>query len=74
MDNYYRPIQARFAALLSRNGNSEAAAANVDAEGNEIALYERNSAFVSYGDYVASRTADQPRERFEDMTTVLGVS
>ena len=58
LDNYYRPMQARFAAFLSRNENSEAAAAIVAAEQHEIALYERNSAFVSYGYYVARRTAD----------------
>ena len=58
LDNYYRPMEARFAAFLSRNGNSEAAAAIVAAEENEIGLYERNSAFVSYGYYVARRTAD----------------
>jgi SAM-dependent methyltransferase len=58
LDNYYRPMQARFAAFLARNGNSEAAAAIVTAEENEIALYERHSAFVSYGYYVARRTAD----------------
>lgn len=58
LDNYYRPMQARFAAFLSRNGNSEAAAAIVAAEEREIALYERNSAFISYGYYVARRTAD----------------
>ena len=58
LDNYYRPMQARFPAFLARNGNSEAAAAIVAAEENEIALYERHSAFVSYGYYVAKRTAD----------------
>ena len=58
LDNYYRPMQARFGEFLSRHGNSEAAAAVVAAEENEIALYERNSAFVSYGYYVARRTAD----------------
>ena len=58
LDNYYRPMQARFAAFLARNGNSEAAATIVAAEENEIALYERHSAFVSYGYYVARRTAD----------------
>ena len=58
LDNYYRPMQARFAAFLERKDNSEAAAAIVAAEEHEIALYERNSAFVSYGYYVARRTAD----------------
>ncbi len=57
-DNYYRPTQARFAAFLARHGNSEAAAATVAAEEHEIALYERNWAFVGYGHYVARRTAD----------------
>lgn len=58
LDNYYRPMQARFAAFLARNDNSQAAAAIVAAEEREIALYERNSTFVSYGYYVARRTAD----------------
>ena len=58
LDNYYRPMQARFTAFLERNDNSEAAAAIVAAEEHEIALYERHSAFVSYGYYVARRTAD----------------
>jgi SAM-dependent methyltransferase len=58
LDNYYRPMQARFPAFLVRNDNSEAAAAIVAAEEHEIALYERYSAFVSYGYYVARRTAD----------------
>lgn len=58
LDNYYRPMQDRFAAFLERNDNSEAAAAIVAAEEHEIALYERHSAFVGYGYYVARRTAD----------------
>jgi hypothetical protein len=58
LDNYYRPMQARFAAFLARNGNSDAAAAIVAAEEHEIALYERNAAFVSYGYYVARKSTD----------------
>ncbi len=58
LDNYYRPLQARFASFLSRHGDSEAATALVAAEQDEIALYERNAAFVSYGFYVARRTGD----------------
>jgi len=58
LDNYYRPMQARFAAFMERNDNSDAAAAIVAAEEHEIALYERHSAFVSYGYYVARRSAD----------------
>jgi SAM-dependent methyltransferase len=56
LDNYYRPMQDHFAAFLERNDNSEAAAAIVAAEEHEIALYERHSAFVSYGYYVARRS------------------
>jgi len=58
LENYYRPMQDRFRAFLERNDNSEAAAAIVAAEEHEIALYERYSAFVSYGYYVARRAAD----------------
>ena len=58
LDNYYRPMQARFADFLARHGNSEAARALVAAEEAEIALYERNSAHYGYGFYVAKRTAD----------------
>jgi SAM-dependent methyltransferase len=58
LDNYYRPMQARFAAFLSRHGNAAAAAAIVAAEEHEIALYEGNAAYVSYGYYLARRTAD----------------
>lgn len=58
LDNYYRPMQDRFSAFLERNDNAEAAAAIVAAEEHEIALYERHSTFVSYGYYVARRTAD----------------
>jgi SAM-dependent methyltransferase len=58
LDNYYHPMQTRFPAFLARNDNSEAAAAIVAAEENEIALYGRYSAFVSYGFYLARRTAD----------------
>ena len=60
LENYYRPLQGRFAAFLARNGNenAEAAAAIVAAEEREIALYERYSAYVGYGFYVARRTTD----------------
>jgi hypothetical protein len=55
LDNYYRPMQARFGDFLSRHGNSDAAAAVVAAEEHEIALYERHSAHVSYGYYIARK-------------------
>lgn len=55
LDNYYRPMQARFPAFLSRHGESDAVKAIVAAEAREIELYERYSDFVSYGFYVAKR-------------------
>ena len=57
LENYYRPLQARFSDFLSRHDNSGAAAAIVAAEQLEISLYERHSSFVSYGYYVAKKTA-----------------
>ncbi len=57
LDNYYRPMQARFGQFLARNGDSEAARALVAAEEAEIDLYERYSAYFGYGYYVARRIA-----------------
>ena len=57
LDHYYRPMQARFDAFLARHGQSAAARAVVDAERAEIALYDRHRAFVSYGFYIARKTA-----------------
>ncbi|MGI9452093.1 MAG: class I SAM-dependent methyltransferase [Geminicoccaceae bacterium] len=58
LDNYYRPMQQRFEAFLERHDTSEAAQAVVEAEQVEISLYERFSAFVSYGYYVARKLPD----------------
>lgn len=55
LENYYRPMQARFEAFLERHGHSDAATSIVDAEKHEIDLYERFRAFVSYGFYMARR-------------------
>jgi len=55
LDNYYRPMRQRFPAFLQRHQASAAARAIVAAEENEIALYERYRAFVSYGYYVAKK-------------------
>lgn len=41
--------------LLDAYGHAEAAKAIIAAERAEIALYERNRAFVSYGYYVARK-------------------
>lgn len=58
LENYYRPLQARFADFLARQSHLEAARALVQAEEEEIALYERCSAYFSYGYFVARRAAD----------------
>ncbi len=57
IEHYYRPLQARFAAFLSRNPGP-AAAAIVAAEEQEIALYERHCECFGYGYYVAKRVGD----------------
>jgi SAM-dependent methyltransferase len=41
LDQYYRPLQSRFAEFLHRHANSEEARAVVAAEQREIELYER---------------------------------
>jgi cyclopropane fatty-acyl-phospholipid synthase-like methyltransferase len=58
LDNYYRPLQDRFAAFLDAHGHSDAAKAIVAAEEDEIALYEQHRAFVSYGYYIARKVGD----------------
>ncbi|MFW5834636.1 MAG: class I SAM-dependent methyltransferase [Pseudomonadota bacterium] len=58
LDEYYRPLQARFADFLARHGHSAAARSIVDAEQTEIDLYERFSAYFGYGYYVARKTQD----------------
>ncbi len=55
LENYYRPMQARFNAFLERHGHRDTAKAIVDAEQREIELYERFKAFVSYGFYIARK-------------------
>ncbi len=55
LTNYYRPLQARFPALLDEYEHSEAARAVVAAEELEISLYERHKAHVSYGFYIARK-------------------
>jgi len=58
LDNYYRPLEQRFAGFVEAHGDSEAARAVVEAERHEIALYERYKDYVSYGYYIARKVAD----------------
>lgn len=54
LDNYYRPMEARFAPFLESH-DCDQARAIVEAERFEIDLYERYRKYYSYGFYVASR-------------------
>lgn len=63
LENYYRPMQARFDDFLARHNRSEAARAIVAQEEKEIALYERYSMYYGYGYYVARRTDAGPDTR-----------
>ena len=58
LDNYYRPLQERFAGFLERHQHSDAARAIVETEENEISLYEQHKAFIGYGYYVARKASD----------------
>ncbi len=55
LDNYYGPMQNSFSEFLKRNNNSEEARAIVDAEENEITLYEKYKSYYSYGVYIARK-------------------
>lgn len=55
LDEYYRPMQARFDDFLNRNGNSQEAREIVDVEQAEIDLYEKHKAHISYGVYVVRK-------------------
>ncbi|NHA15776.1 class I SAM-dependent methyltransferase [Thioalkalivibrio sp. XN279] len=55
LDEYYRPMQARFDDFLERHGHSTEARAIVAAEQREISLYETCKAHVSYGVYIARK-------------------
>jgi len=55
IDNYYRPMQSRFDALLERHGRSDRAKAFVEAEKHETALYEKYRDYYSYGVYIAKK-------------------
>jgi ubiquinone/menaquinone biosynthesis C-methylase UbiE len=57
-ENYYRPLQQRFPGFLERHQHSADAQTIVDAEEAEISLYERFSAHVGYGFYLARRLPD----------------
>jgi len=55
LDNYYRPMENRFQEFLRRQGNSALARSIVEAERQEIELYEKYKDYFSYGFYVARK-------------------
>lgn len=55
LDTYYHPMQQRFPGFLDKYKHSEQAETLVAAEQAEIALYEENAAYVSYGFYIARK-------------------
>jgi hypothetical protein len=57
LDHCYQPMRSRFGAFQDCHGHSAAANDIVDAEQHEIGSYERFTVFVSYGFYIATRTA-----------------
>ncbi len=58
LDNYYLPLRQRFDGFLEKHHNASEARAVVAAEEQEISLYERHRAFVSYGFYIARKVRD----------------
>ena len=58
LENYYRPMQARFDAYLLKHKGSNAAKETVAAEQREIDLYERYSDYVGYGYYIARKIGE----------------
>lgn len=55
LENYYRPMQSRFADFLERHSHSQEVKSIVEAESAEISLYERYAGYVSYGFYIARK-------------------
>ena len=55
IDTYYRPLQKRFESFLEKYHHSDQAKAVVEAEQEEIALYEKYNEYYSYGFYIAQK-------------------
>lgn len=55
LEEYYDPMQHRFADYLARHDNADAAKALVAEERQEIALYQKYNAYYSYGVYIARK-------------------
>ncbi|MCF7929473.1 MAG: class I SAM-dependent methyltransferase [Spirochaetales bacterium] len=55
IENYYRPMEARFEAFLERHKHSEPAKTQVEADRDEIEKYKRFKDYFGYGFYVAKK-------------------
>jgi ubiquinone/menaquinone biosynthesis C-methylase UbiE len=55
IENYYKPMEARFETFLKRNENSELSRKVVDDNKAEIDLYEKFKDYYSYGFYIAKK-------------------
>lgn len=55
LENYYRPLEGRFEAFSAKHGESDLARATIEANREEIELYEKFSRYYSYGVYIAQR-------------------
>ena len=58
LENYYKPMEARFSDFLERHDYSEAAEKIVENEKKEIQIYKKYKEYLSYGFYIAKKTAE----------------
>jgi ubiquinone/menaquinone biosynthesis C-methylase UbiE len=55
IENYYKPMEARFETFLKRNNNSELARKVVEDNKAEIDLYQKYKDYYNYGFYIARK-------------------
>lgn len=55
IENYYKPMEARFKPFLERNNHSDLAKKVVDENNAEIELYRKYKEYYSYGFYIARK-------------------
>lgn len=57
IDNYYKPMEARFDDFLQKHNNSEIAQNIVEGEKEDIRKYRKFKDYFSYGFYIAKRVS-----------------